>query len=132
MSEALFTVTYDGPELEGGRMDAATLGAAMVAMANLVEHSTSLLYGSSTPVTVEIAADFESGSFSFHALAAVADSLNVGKQIVESVNMNHVLAVLGITGGGGLIAFIKWLGNRKVTQTTPLPGTGNVSVSTEA
>ncbi len=112
-------------------MDAAALGGAMVAMARLVEHSTALLYGAATPVKVDIAADFEAGSFSFEVLTVVGDVSGLGKQLLDSVKIEHVLGAIGVTGSGGLIALVRWLARRKVAQVSPVAGTKNVVVTTD-
>lgn len=114
-------------------MDAAVLGGAMIAMARLVEHSTAILYGSTAPINVEVAADFETGSFSFQVVTTTPDIAAVVNNVLGSIDMDHVLTVLGITGGGGgLIQLVRWLYKRgKVKEIAPIPGSNNVEVKTE-
>jgi hypothetical protein len=66
-------------------------------------------------VSVEVAADFRRGSFSYEAVAVLAMAGSVGFDI------NTVLAVIGINGGG-LIGFLKWLRGRPVTSIQPIGG----------
>ena len=87
--EVRFTVTYDGAEPEAGRMNAQSLGAAIVSMGKLVETRATLMYGTTTKVSVDVVADFKHGSFAFD-VAAAADLREFGQRLVQSIEMGHV------------------------------------------
>jgi hypothetical protein len=125
-----FTITYDGPALAAGQMNAQVLGAAMLSMAQLVETSTALIMGATTDVKVDVVADFKSGSFSYQLVTAALTNPDIIEQVRQSITMGHVLAVLGITGGGGLFGFIRFLNRRKIKSVERHEG-DNVRVTTE-
>jgi hypothetical protein len=62
------TVSYDGPELAGGRMDMRYLAPAMLATAKLFEHTAQEMYGSAAALKIDVQADFQRGSFTYHVL----------------------------------------------------------------
>lgn len=118
--EIRFVVTYDGPAVDAGRMDAQTLGAAMMAMAQLVDAGAGLQYGARRSVTTEVTADFKQGSFSFAVIAAL-DWSGAADALLKTATLKDLLEALGVVGGGGLIAAVKWLRNRPVTKVEPRP-----------
>lgn len=130
MPEARFTVTYDGPDVEGGYMDAAILGGAMVSMGKLVEHSIELLASYQVPVTVEVAADFRSGSFSYDILTSIPDSLETLKGLTSADAIHIAMDAIGISGGG-LIGLLVWLRRRKVKEIGPVSDSQTATVTTE-
>lgn len=123
--EVQFRVSYDGPEVQAGRMEIRDLAPAMLSMAQLIEHSAQVLHGTNASIRVEIKADFRQGSFSF----AVVALTEIGRQIAESVDIDAVLKAIGIAGTG-LFGLLKWLRGRKVREVVRTDS-DNVSVVTE-
>lgn len=113
--EVQFRITYDGPEVQAGRMEIKDLAPAMLSMAQLLEHTAQVLNGTASGLRVEISADFKSGSFGYEVVA-LAD---IGKQIADSIDIRTVLEVLGIGSAGGLLGLVKWLRGRKVAAAVP-------------
>lgn len=120
-----FTVTYDGPALVDGRMDARTLGAAMLDMAKLLESSMAVTNGTNAAINVEIVADFKGGSFSFKVVTAALEAA-IASNLLHTVRMGDLLAFIGLTGGGGLIGLIKWLRGRKIDKVEKVEPQSNV------
>jgi hypothetical protein len=130
-SDEIFIVTYDGPRV-AGQMDAHTLGAAMISLSQLVSASAALTFGAGTPVHTDISADFRRGSFSFAAVA-LGPVAAEAKRLLSTMTMKELLEIIGITGGGGLIAFLAWLRGRKIASVIPNPATtANVDATEEA
>lgn len=125
---AQFTITYDGPGVVPGRMNAAQLGGAMLSMAQLIEASAALTFGATTKIGVDVTADFKRSSFSYQLIAYLSSDL--GPQVIQSIDMGHLLAIIGITGGGGLIGLIRFLRHRKPKEVSRV-NSDNVEVKTE-
>ncbi|HET7584201.1 MAG TPA: hypothetical protein VFK13_04800 [Gemmatimonadaceae bacterium] len=106
-----FTVTYAGPAVESGRMNAQTLGAAMLSMAQLVETSAAVTFGATAVVEVDVIADFRQGSFSYDVVAAAHD---LGQQLIGTLDLKDLFILLGISGSGGLFGLYRWLRKRPV------------------
>ncbi len=128
--EVQFTITYDGPDLESGRMDAKDLAPAMLSMANLLEDSASVTYGPTVGIRMEVKSDFRTGSFSFDVVAA-SDQLS--KAVFDpTVNIQTLLMFLGISGTGGLIGLVRWFRGRKLKSIEPTTNSSqNVQVTAE-
>lgn len=75
MADDVFTLVYDGEEIEDGEMSAATLGPALVAISELFETANGLFNGSETTVATNVKANFKEGSFEvlFHIHQALSD-----------------------------------------------------------
>jgi hypothetical protein len=107
--EVKFTVTYDGPEVARGRMDARDLAPAMLSMAKLVDHAASITYGTTAAIRVEVDADFRRGSFSYEI---IAKAIELGNTLLQNLSISDLLAIVGLTGGG-LIALVKGARGRR-------------------
>ena len=126
-----FEVTYDGPDVAAGTMDAYALGAAMQSLAEYIDASASLTYGAGASVTHEIEANFEAGSFSFLVLAATPEQVQAGFQLLHYVTSKEFFEILGLTGGGGVIGLIAFLRGRKPKELAASPGNQQVTVTTQ-
>jgi hypothetical protein len=110
------TVKYDGPAIEGGRMDARDLAPAMLATAKLYEHVGALMYGSTTGLKIEVQANFREGSFAYDIVTRVAE---LTQHLIQNVSVSDVIAT-----GTMLVAAVKSARGRKPKEIVPVPATG--------
>ncbi len=113
MSNAHFSVTYDGPALEAHEMDSRDLAGALLAVGDLVGDSATALYGEGVKTTVKVRA-LRSGSFGIdlslhqnilHSIVALLDG-----HIAEAMaNASGILALIW-----GMVGLIKWIGKRRI------------------
>lgn len=115
-----FSIKYDGPALADHQMDVRELAPALIALSELLEHANRAAFPDDSPVRVNVQGNFKGGSFGVDLIAIQ----NIGQQIVSmlagtnataAANLFGILGGLGLLGGGGLIALIKWLRGRKPT-----------------
>jgi hypothetical protein len=122
-------ITFDGPEVAAGFMDARALGESMQALADYIDAAGTLTYGAGTSVTHEIEADFARGSFTF-TLFAVAPEVHTGiLDMVRSLTTKEFLEAIGLIGGGGVIGLLRLLKGKKAVEVQPVAG-NNVQVTT--
>jgi hypothetical protein len=123
-----FVITYDGADLEAGRMDARQLGEVMIEIAGVIDASAGVTFGSGIRIDTEIDAEFKGGSFSIYVIAAaIPDAVN---QLVQSMTMKDLLELIGLTGGGGLIGLLKFLRKRE-PKSIEATGDGQMVITTE-
>jgi hypothetical protein len=121
-NEISFVVTYDGPGIVRGQMDPHALGPALLALAEFVDASASLTYGAGYTVSTRISANFRRGSFAFLVLAQTPDQIPAGLGLLHAFTSKEFFEVLGLTGGGGLIALIRMLRGKKPLEVVPTGG----------
>jgi hypothetical protein len=116
-----FRLTYDGPALATNEVDPRELAPALLAMADLIEASATVLYGDGAKVKVSVKGSFKTGSFnvdfvaSFHWLQAVR-GMFAGQNATAAANAMAILSALGVFGNGA-ISLLKWLRNRTPDRT---------------
>lgn len=64
MADASFRLTYGGPALDAGTMDVRDLAPSLLALADLVETTSDVLYRGLIKPTVQVRASFKTASFS--------------------------------------------------------------------
>ncbi|MCI5836222.1 MAG: hypothetical protein MR209_00015 [Veillonellaceae bacterium] len=122
MSTSTIKVAYCGDAVDSGKMDINLLAPALLALSNLIQESNKILDNQNSKVHVYVHSDFERGSFEINieVLRTLGDQL----QLVfgHGVSIDDVLSTIGIrsladacAGITSLIAFCKWLRNRKIS-----------------
>lgn len=82
------TVTYDGPEVAAGRMDARDLASAMLSTARLFEHTAQLMYGTTATLKIDVKADFQRGSFSYDIITQV---VKIGETLFGNLSVSDII-----------------------------------------
>ena len=123
MSEATFTIVYDGPALADHTMDVRDLAPAMLALGQLFDAANSALNGDSARIRVQVKAT-EPGCFQItfevlQTLGAQLVSFLSGPSVTAAANLVG-LVTGGAAGAIGLIALIKKLKGGKIDAITKL------------
>lgn len=107
--ETRFTVTYEGPELRGGRMDARELGQAILSTSKLIERAGGLSFPGEQQISLEVDAKFREGSFEvvYHIVSWVGQ-----KYAALSAHDLETIYTM-IFGTGGAIKLLLFLKGRK-------------------
>ena len=104
-----FGIKYDGPGLQDGRMSASDAGLAIMSAGRLVERASDRALAGGGQVSLEVDANFRSGSFDIH-LTAVGW---VG-EVISTVSIEDLRNIVTMLfGGGGLLALFKLLRGRQ-------------------
>lgn len=116
-----FRLTYDGPALDNHEMDPRELAPALLAMADLLESATRVLYGDNAKVKVNVKGSFKTGSFNVDFVAVVqwlqvVRDIFAGSEAAAVANATAILTALGVIGTRGLFPVLKWLRNRSITH----------------
>jgi hypothetical protein len=131
MAETAFSIAYEGPALETGRMPVRDLAPALLALGDLFTEAGQLVYPHSAPVTLSIKAT-EQGSFDVHLILEAED---LWDQFVDLFGSDPVTALANlktlIAGGAGfsLFGLIKYLRGRRVEREVPAQTSGNVKLT---
>ena len=116
MSEARFSVAYDGPAVKSGTMDVKDLASALLAVGQLFDAANMVLNTDKTTVSVNVHATGE-GSFEVF-LEVVQGKLNQlvelfsGDQVTAALQLKELVLVGGASAAGGLIWLVKKLRGR--------------------
>lgn len=113
-----FNVVYDGPALVEHRMDVRDLAPALVAISDLFSAANRELNGEAADVRVEVKGSFKAGSFHIdlifvQALLSQIRDIFAGSNASALSNAYTITTILGLTGGGGLIAMLRKLRGRR-------------------
>ncbi len=132
MSQDTFTIAYDGPAVEGGRMDVRELAPALVAIADLFRDVNSTLNGTSATVNVNITAN-RAGSIEvilelIQQTASGTVYLLASDQANALVNAKVIAET--ILGRSGLINFLKRTKGQPIDSAQKLPD-GQVRLNIE-
>lgn len=124
-----FHVVYDGEALAAHRMDVRDLAPALVAIADLFTAANREINGDKADVRVEVNATFKAGSFGIDLTAAqhILDQIKdifAGGAATAVCNAYTIMQLVGLTGDGGLIGFMRSLRGRKPIR---IEQTGEVS-----
>ncbi|WP_322997467.1 hypothetical protein [Castellaniella sp.] len=140
MSSTRFTIAFDGPALNEGRMDVRDLAPALLSLGRFIEASNRTVNGPDHPVKVEAVAT-GIGSFEV-AIDVVLPMWESLRGLLISADVDGALKLLQIigltaTGGvalrGGLIWFLRELRGRSITSASHnKDGTVTVRVPGEA
>jgi len=124
MTTPTFRLTYDGPAMAESQMDVRDLAPALLAMGDLLEASTRVLYGDRVKSRVDVRGAFRTGSFGIDFSLATdwlrfARDIFAGDNASAAANAIEILGLLGVIawkGGGGLLGLLKQLRGRKITK----------------
>ncbi len=112
--EFAFSLIYDGKDLDVGSIDARDLAPALIAFADLVDFGGKVLFPEAPAVTIRVRPTFRKGSFDVTLELAQAYDKFVGLFSGGHVQAwNALFTLLGISGVGGLLQFIKRARARK-------------------
>jgi hypothetical protein len=101
-------------------MDVRELAPALIALSNMLEEASKVVFPNSGNVKVNIQGNFKGGSFGVDLIAVqtITDqivSLLSGPEAAAFSNLKTILEALGLIGctGCGLVGLMKWLRGRK-------------------
>ena len=116
-------IAYTGEAVDGGTMDIAVLGPALIAFSKLINEANKVLHQDDSKIHVNVNADFKRGSFEIQ--------LDVIRTVVEQIQnlfivdtkVDDIVHYLGIwalckevSGVPSLIDMIKWVKNRYIDK----------------
>jgi hypothetical protein len=132
-----FQIVYDGPALATHEMPVRDLTPALMALADLLEQSSSVLNGNQVKVQVNVKGTFKTGCFQidFTALSSIAtDVFN----FISSDKIEGARTLIALLGLGGvlskaekkfnLISLIKYIGKRHIKKVIPINGSATKSL----
>lgn len=113
MSEAYFSIAYDGPALSNGTMDVRDLAPALLAIGQLFDAGNAALNGDSAQIRVEVrASDHGSFEISFQVMQTFGQQivgLLSGDEVTAAIHLKELLVTGGYITAGGLIWLVKRL-----------------------
>ena len=113
-SEMSLYLKFNGPAVEGGRLEVTDLAPALVGLHGLTEVACQAVHGDATKIRLDIKAGLRQGSFTADFVLAAADG-----QLLEGLSLEdlyHLKELIIGTGGVGLLALCKWLRGRKIAR----------------
>lgn len=134
VSTAKIEIGYAGEAVNGGTMDVRELAPALLALGDLLQESHYLLNDGRGRLATHVKSDFKKGSFEVN-LKLVQDLAEQAAFLIEHCkhwSAADICKLIGLSSASGasLIAFIKWLRNRKIKASTVIEG-GNFKIETE-
>ena len=124
VSQAQFTIAYDGPSLRDGVMDVRDLAPALLAVGKLFDAANQTINGNAAIVSVRVRATVPG---SFEILIDLAQTITqhltylfAGDRATAAANLIAIVTAGG-TAGYGLISLIKWMRNRNPDNIKRLP-----------
>jgi hypothetical protein len=144
MSDANFSLIFEGPAVENGEIDVQDLAPSLMALGEMIQAANAGLNGERARVAVKLQAtrkgSFEADLSVVQSLAEQAatllDALAGHKEGIAAANelADVILKVGGTVGGcvvatgGGLLALLKWLRGRKPDNIEPRGGDVHVHI----
>jgi hypothetical protein len=115
MSQADFTLTYDGPALQSHEMNVRDLAPAMLGVGEVFEALNSLYNGKATDIAVNVRAH-EPGCFTvvFDVIQHIKSGTDflAGTEVTAALNLREIVFGSLLPVGGGLIWLIRKLKGR--------------------
>ena len=113
-TEMSLYLKFNGPAVEGGRLEASELAPALIGLHGLAEVACQAVHGDGTKVRLDIKAELRQGSFITDFWLVAADG-----QLLEGLSIEdlyHLKELIIGTGGVGLLALCKWLKGRRIAR----------------
>jgi hypothetical protein len=128
----VFQVAYDGPT-DTHSMDVEELAPALVSFGRLIREANAQLNGDKATVKVLVTSDFEHKCFNIHfeLIQNILHHVATFLQSEEVKTARQILIDLGIITGGpglGLLGYLRWKKDRKVSQVRDADSKGVVIV----
>ncbi len=122
MAELQFGVKYEGPALVEGRMPVADLAPALLALGELFTEASLVAYPEREPVSLNIRADPERGSFLVWLAVQSPDMWDQAINLLSGPAITALLNLQGVIfGDGGFLWLLKALGGQRISSREPLP-----------
>lgn len=129
VAEATFTVTYDGPALDEGRMPVRDLAPALLALGDLYTQASLILYPDREPVALHIEAT-EEGSFDVHL---ILEAKKAWDELIDIFGTHGASALANllqdVSGSMGVVWLIKRLKSRRIERRESAPEPGMVRLT---
>ncbi len=118
-----FYIEYDGPALENHEMDVRELAPALVALADLFEHSSAILSPEQSKIALRVKGSFRSGSFGIelsviHSIGNQILGFLQNEYIVSAATLVSLLGIAPIKDAIGLLQLLKLTANCKIKALT--------------
>jgi hypothetical protein len=128
-----FSLVYDGPALQGGEMEVGDLAPALLALRDLFDEANEVVGQPADAITLTVRAGFRRGSFvvDLHALKAVWDGVVSLFSSPNATAIANILAIVGISGGIGLIQLIRRSGGKAPKRVVEVTETRSVRIEFE-
>ena len=137
MTRAKFTVALEPEDSEAHVVDAAALGAALIASSSLVKAANRALNGDRYQAEVKIRANPSEGSVEVNLEVVVAlwEQARALLTSADYLTAREILELLGFGGvaAGGLMKLVRYVKGRKITKAEPADrGMAEVAVEGES
>lgn len=119
MTNAAFSLVYDGMPVEDGTIDARDLAPALLALADLIDEAAPLVDPELPQLSLRVRPDFKEGSFE-----VFLDIANLYSKFVslfsgpDAQAWASFLQIIGVAGVAGVFQLIKRAKGRKPTKVT--------------
>jgi hypothetical protein len=130
-----FYVVYRGPQVEDGTIPVRALAPSLLALGALMEQVHEIAHPGEPPISLDIRASPERGSFIIDLAVQSSDEAGVVRSLIPlfagpAVTAAVNLLALVTTPVSGVVGFIKWMKGRRVESAVPVDA-GAVRITTE-